>query len=318
MIWIALAAVGVIPQEAISRLIEGSMGSERAWTGTLRNMAPLLLAGTGVFIAFKAGLFNIGAEGQMVMGGLASVAVLLAMPNPAGLGLSIVAGIAAGAVWALPAGLIKAYRGGHEVITTIMLNAIAVAISGWLLHGALRNPEQESATTEVIDQAAQLPSAIEIPPLRISWAVVLAIGLALAVWWWMRRTTSGFELRAAGENPIAAKFAGVPTERVTVWAMAVSGAFSGLGGALLVSADQHRFYEGITSGYGFDALGVALLAGGASLLLLPSALLFAVIAKGTASLSILGVPKPISSLLLGLIIIVFAAYRYRKEPQGRD
>ena len=307
-----LSAIDVLPLAAAAKLIDGSMGSPGAWTETLKEMTPLLIAGLAVFVALRAGLFNIGAEGQLTMGAMAAVVVALKIPNTFGMVLAVVAGILAGALWALPAGLIKAYRGGHEVITTIMLNNIALFLTAGIVNGPLNSPTAEGTTTSVLLEPSWLPTVYQIEKFTMSWALVIAIALVWGMAVWFKRTVAGYELIATGASQSAAETAGVEVKRVTVRAMAVSGALAGLAGAFQVLAYEHRFYGGFASGFGFDALGVALLAGTSPWGVVPSAFLFGVLSKGTTSIQILGVPKGLSGILLGLLIIVFAAYRYRR------
>jgi simple sugar transport system permease protein len=308
---LALIAVGVMPAEAAMELVRGSMGTKNAWNETLKLTTPLLIAGLAVFIALRAGLFNIGAEGQLLVGGLCGTVVALNVEGVLGTVLACLAGLVAGGLWALPAGLIKAYRNGHEVITTIMLNNIAAALVAGLVAGPLRQ-EGMSTSTEVVAESTWLPSLYENVPFRLNIALVGALLLVWGVAVWIKRTVAGYELSATGANPKAAATAGVEVKRVTVRAMTVSGALSGLAGAVQVLAYEHNFYVGFSSGFGFDALGVALLAGGSPWGAVPSALLFGALGKGTTSIQVLGVPKGLSGILLGVIIIVFAAYRYRR------
>lgn len=307
-----LSAIEVMPLDAARVLIVGSMGKQSAWKETLKEMTPLLIAGLAVFVALRAGLFNIGAEGQLTVGAMAAVIVALKIPNAFGMVLAIVAGTCAGALWALPAGLIKAYRGGHEVITTIMLNNIALYLTIGLVSGPLNSVTSEGVTTDVLVEQSWLPNAYQNEGFRLSWALLIALALVWGMAVWFKRTVAGYELRATGASESAAATAGVEVKRVTVRAMAVSGALAGLAGAFQVLAYEHRFYGYFSSGFGFDALGVALLAGSSPWGVVPSAFLFAVLSKGTTSMQTLGVPKGLSGILLGLLIIVFAAYRYRR------
>jgi len=307
-----LLAVGVGPVPALKELIEGSMGSKYAWAQTLKEITPLVIAGLAVFVALRAGLFNIGAEGQLLIGALAASAVALNVPNVFGMLLAIIVGTIAGGLWALPAGLIKAYRGGHEVITTIMLNSIAGSVVFWFLSGPLKSDKIDGTLTDEMPKQTWLPNIYEDLPLRVNWVLVVALILVAALAVWFKRTVSGYELNATGANPKAAETAGVKVKKVTVKAMVFSGALAGLAGAFQVLAYEHQFYDGFSSGFGFDALGVALLAGGSPWGVLPAAILFGILGTGTSSMQLLGVPKGLSGILLGLLIIVFAAYRYRK------
>jgi simple sugar transport system permease protein len=308
-----LVAIGVMPQDALFGLLRGSLGTANGWNETLKHTTPLLIAGLAVFIALRAGLFNIGAEGQLLVGALAATAVALRVPSGLGTVLSVLAGTLAGAVWAYPAGWIKAHRNGHEVITTIMLNNVAVALAVGLVAGPLKNKATSSTSTDVVSEATWLPFLYQDPPLRVSAVLPFAILLVWGVAVWVKRTVAGYELRATGANPRAASTAGIEVKRVTVRAMCLSGALAGLAGALQMLAYEHNFYAGFSSGFGFDALGVALLAGGSAWGVVPAAFGFGILAKGTTSIQVLGVPKGLSGILLAALIIVFAAYRYRKE-----
>ena len=312
LVALCLVAVGVMPGKALSELVTGSVGTPNAWNETLKMATPLVISGLAVYVALRAGLFNIGAEGQLLVGGLAATVVALRVPGAFGVVLSVLAGIAGGALWALPAGLIKAYRNGHEVITTIMLNNVAAAVAIGLVSGPLRGQTGLSTTTDTIHESMWLPALYSDPPLRINVILPISVLLVWAVAIWVRRTVSGYELCATGANPKAAATGGVEVKCVTVRAMTLSGALAGLAGAFQVLAHEHKFYPGFSSGYGFDALGVALLSGGSPWGVVPSALLFGALNKGTSSLQFLGVPKGLSGILLGALIIVFAAYRYRR------
>lgn len=309
----ALAWAHVGAWEAARTLLSGSLGSPAAIAGTLRETTPLLIGGAAVYVALRAGLFNIGVEGQLLVGALVCAATAYRLPGSVGLAVGLVAGSAAGALWALPAGLIKAYRGGHEVVTTIMLNSVALYLTSALAAGPLKDPSQQSPSTPSISDATRFPTVLSNPPAQLSLATILAILGVVWLWIWLGRSVAGFELSAAGKNPVAARFAGIDVRRTIVRAMVGSGALGGLAGAVQVLAFEGRFYAGMSPGYGFDALGVAILAGGSAFALIPSAVLFGILAKGGTSVQILGVPKGISYVLLGVIILIAASLRYRKE-----
>lgn len=313
LVWLS----GVSPGDAVVGLFRGSLGSPNAINGTIRETTPLLIAGIAVFIALRAGLFNIGVEGQLLMGACASAAVALAVPGGFGMVLAIVAGVGAGAVWALPAGLIKAYRGGHEVITTIMLNAVALNVTAALVAGPMKGPGEQAPTTANLSPSSMLPVLWQSGPLRLSLAVVLALAVLFAFAFWYRRYVAAYELRLTGANPEAARFAGVRTSRVQASAMTLSGAVGGLAGAVQVLGYEGRFYANFSPGYGFDALGVAILAGSTPLGLIPSALFFGILNQGSTRLQILGIPKGITWIVLAMLIIIFATVRYRRS-QSHD
>lgn len=307
-----LHAVGVTPLDSLSEILRGSMGSKGAWSETLKQTAPLLLVGVAVFLALKAGLFNIGAEGQFLIGGLCSTAVALNMHSWFGAVVAIIAGIIGGCLWALPAGLIKAYKNGHEVITTIMLNNIAAAIVLAVVSGPMQNSHGLGSSTNPVQASTWIPPLYESLPLKISATLPFIFIIIGVIAYWFKRSVGGFETCATGANKTAAEFAGINVKRVTIRVMATSGAIAGLAGAIQVLAYEHDFFLGFSSGYGFDALGVAILAGNSPWGIVPSAFLFGVLAKGTTSIQLLGVPKGLSGILLGIIIIVVAAYRFRK------
>jgi simple sugar transport system permease protein len=280
--------------------------------GTLKEATPLLIAGIAVFIALRAGLFNIGVEGQLLMGAMAAAEVVLRVPGSAGICLGILAAALAGALWAWPAGLIRAYRNGHEVITTIMLNSCAANLTSYLVAGPLKASGQGEPTTPSIAVTSYLPSYNGPQGLQISFGLAAGVLIAGLVWVWLRRSVSGYELQAVGANPTAAAFAGLDPKRVVVRSMLTSGAVAGIAGAVQVLAYEGRFYSDFSPGYGFNALGVALLAGSNPFALIPAGLLFGILAKGGTALQIDGVPKGITTVILGLLIVVAAAIRYRR------
>ena len=326
MNWKLLALIGVAiailsaalllahesPLHSLQILIHGSLGTPAAISGTLRETTPLLIAGLAVFIALRAGLFNIGVEGQLVVGAAACTFIALKIPTLMGMLLGIGAGMVAGALWALPAGLIKAYRNGHEVITTIMLNNIALYLTTALVSGPMKDPTQQDTATPNVANATRIPWIYNHPPVQINLALVFGILVAVGMAIWLKRTVAGYELQAVGANPVAAKFAGISTAKRTMLAMTVSGALGGLAGAVQVLAYEGRFYEGFSPGYGFDALGVALLAGSSAYGVLPASLLFGILSKGGTALQIEGVPKGITTVVLGFLILIAAVIRYRK------
>jgi simple sugar transport system permease protein len=300
------------PWEALKVLFHGSLGSASAFSGTLRETTPLLLCGIAVFIGLKAGLFNIGVEGQLIVGAMTSAAIGLRFPGPAGVLLAILGATVIGALWALPAGIIKAYRGGHEVITTIMLNNVAIYVTNAIVAGPLRDTTQESPTTRILNEHTRLPFLYKTPVLEVSSGILFGVILLVLFARWLNRYVSGYELRLAGANGRAARLAGVNTRKSIVYSMAVSGAIAGLAGAVQVLGYTYRFYSDFSPGYGFNALGVALLAGGSVLAILPAAFFFGILTKGSSALQLLGIPKGSSFIVLGLLVAVFAALRYRK------
>lgn len=306
---IALAGVG--PGLAAQQLWQGNFGSVQSINDLFKEIAPLLLLGAAVYVALKAGLFNIGAEGQFVVGAIACAGVALRFDGFPGIALGALAGCIAGAVWAWPAGWIRAYRGGHEVITTIMLNNVAIQITALLVAGPLKDPSQQGTTTRILSAETRLPNFV-FQGVTINTSIVIGIGIAVLGAYWLNRFVGGYELRAVGANPVASTVAGISTQKVQLWSMVTSGAVAGLAGAFQVLAFEGRFFKDFSPGYGFDALGVALLAGPSMIGVIPAAIGFGILNNGRTALSIIGIPKGITSVILGLLIIVVASIRYRK------
>jgi ABC-type uncharacterized transport system permease subunit len=313
VVWLGLWFSGTSPWEAGMAIGRSSMGGARAWTGTLREWTPLLLTGLAVFVALRAGLFNIGVEGQLIVGALCAAETAIHVAGVAGLILAILAGIGGGALYALAPGWIRAYRGGYEVITTIMLNWTAVIVTTWLIGNPLKKAGAGSPVTPDIAPGTEVPLLLS-GRLTVSWILPLAVFMFLVVCWWLTRTVNGFEFRLVGANPRAAEFAGLTTKRVMLATMVISGAIAGLTGALLVLGYEHNFSPAISASYGFVALGVALLAGTAPIALLFTAFLFAMLSQGALGLQD-HAPKGLIGVLSGLVLIVFAAWRYRRLPE---
>lgn len=317
LVYLAFVVAGAEPMKAMLDIFKSSLGNAKSITQTLKEFTPLLISGLAVFLALRAGLFNIGVEGQFTIGALTSAVVALRIPGIAGIFVGIVAGMAAGALWALPAAWIKAYRGGHEVITTIMLNNIAGLMATALAAGVFKDPKEESPTTATLPAGQILPNALTIGDLSINSGVLLGIIATGIFWYWLRKTVSGYELQAVGANPTAAQFAGVDHRKVLLRALLSSGAIGGLAGAVQVFSFEHRFYPSISSGYGFDALGVAMLSGSNPIGLLPSAALFGILNKSGPYIQVIdGVPKGLTLVVLALLIVIAAAVRYRKAGES--
>ncbi len=236
------------PGHCLQILLQGSLGSPAAIGDTLRETTPLLIAGLAVFVGLRAGLFNIGVDGQLVCGAAACTEVALHIPNLFGMLLGIACGMAAGALWALPAGLIKAYRNGHEVITTIMLNNVAGFVTYYMVSGPIKDPAQQDTITPNVPDATRLPWIYHHPPVQVNVGLLVGIVAAVGMALWLKRTVAGYELQAVGANATAAKFAGIATRRVMVSAMCVSGGIAGLAGAVEVLASRSHFSADFSPG----------------------------------------------------------------------
>lgn len=295
-------------------LFTGSVGSLSAVSETLTAAAPLTLAGLGIALGFRAGLFNIGAEGQVLVGGMAAVIVGFSfegLPIYIHLPLALIAGAVAGAAWASIAGWLRAATGAHEVITTIMLNLIAFRLVDYLL----RNPpvqklgRSDPISKSVLD-TAQLPHLFTWldPNLRVHAGIVLVIAAVIFVYWLLFHTTLGFEFRAAGYNPDAARYAGMRSGLIIVLVMAVAGALAGLAGANQVLGVLGRASPGFSGGVGFDAIAVALLGRSHPVGVLLAGLLFGALQAGGRQMQVAaGVSLDLIAIIQALIIIFIAA-----------
>lgn len=270
---------------------------------------PYIFAGLAVAIGFRGGLFNIGAEGQLFVGGLASVFVgysITSLPWFIHLPLALLAGILAGALWGAIPGFLKARTGAHEVINTIMMNYIAFRLTDYLLQGPMARPDNLPITVE-IEPSAYLPSLFP-RPMRIHWGFFLALGAAVLVWWFLWKTTRGLEIRMVGANPNAARYAGVNHTVIMVATMALSGALAGLAGASQILGVDHRMVRAFSTGYGFDSIALALLGNSHPLGVVLASLLFGFMRAGAARMqSVANVPVEIIRIIQAMVIIFVAA-----------
>jgi len=306
-----LLALGADPVRALAALLRGAFGDGLALENTLVRAGPLVLAGLAVALAFRAGVWNIGAEGQLYMGALAATALATrAAPGAPALvlvPLALAGGMASGALWAGAAALLKVRRGVSEVLGTLILNFIAVLAVAWAVHG----PLQETAAA--YPQSDRLPAAAELPllpgSLRLHAGLLFALLLPGLLWALLFRSAAGLRLRAAGLAPDAARYAGISPPRETVLALAASGALAGLAGALEVAGVTHRLFENLSPGYGFTAIAVALLARLHPIGVVPSALFFAVLASGAGAMQrSADVPSVAVQVIEGLVILLSVSF----------
>ncbi len=295
-------------------LFDGSVGSIAAFSETLTAAAPLTLAGLGIALAFRAGLFNIGAEGQLILGGMAAVVVGFAfkgLPAYVHLPLALLAGALAGALWASIAGWLRAATGAHEVITTIMLNLIALRLTDYLLKNPLiQKAGRTDPISESVLPSAQLPKLLAWldPNIRVHAGIIIVILAVAVVYWLLFRTTIGFEFRSSGANPDAARYAGMRSGLIIVLVMASAGALAGLAGANQVLGVLGRASPGFSGGAGFDAIAVALLGRSHPVGVLLAGLLFGALQAGGRQMQInAGVSLDLIAIIQALIIIFMAA-----------
>jgi simple sugar transport system permease protein len=312
-----MLATGVSPTNigrSFVALFVGSVGSLGAISETLTAAAPLTLAGLGIALGFRAGLFNIGAEGQVIMGGIAAVVVgfsLEGWPMWIHLPLALLAGAVAGALWASIAGWLRAATGAHEVITTIMLNLIAMRLVDFLLRNPFIQKEgRHDPISKSVLQSAELPRLFDWidPTLRVHAGIILVVLAVIFVWWLLFRTTTGFEFRAAGLNPDAARYAGMRSGLMLVLVLAFAGALAGLAGANQVLGVLGRVSPNFSGGVGFDAIAVALLGRSHPFGVLLAGLLFGALQAGGRQMQVsAGVSLDLIAIIQALIIIFIAA-----------
>lgn len=279
------------------------------FTESLVTATPYIFAGLSVALGFRAGLFNIGAEGQFFIGALCSAFVgysIKGLPMVIHLPLALLAGAVGGAVWGMIPGYLKAKFGAHEVVNTIMMNWIAFKLSDWLLNGPMKSSGFRPVTPNV-EASAELPRLFA-DPLRFNVGFFLALLVAYLVYWFLFKTTIGFEIRSVGANPDAAKYAGMNIVKNLVLVMALAGGLAGLAGSAQVLGVDHWVGQGFSAGYGFDAIALALLGKSHPFGVVLSALLFGFLRSGATNMqSRAGIPIDIISIIQGLVIIFIAA-----------
>ena len=315
LLWLALRLAGFDASLALGALWRGSFGNWYALTSsTLVRATPLVLTGLAVAVAFRAGVWNIGADGQLLVGAAVATAVGLALgtaPAWVLLPLALVAGAVGGGCWAGIAALLRTRFGVLEVISTIMLNFVALDLVGYLVRGPLQEPSHAYPQSNPISAAMHLP--ILIAGTRLHWGFVAAVAAAVLLWWGMRSTAAGFRVRAIGANADAARVAGrIDVARTTTNVLLLSGALSGLAGAIEVSGVTFALYENISPGYGYTAIAVALLAGLDPLAVLGTGILFGGLEAGALSMQReASVPSVVVTAVEAALVLVLLALSRR-------
>ena len=320
--WDFFKFAGIAVWDGYAALLSGSVGSSGAIVRTLERAAPLICAGLGVSLAFRAGMFNIGAQGQMLVGGIACGWIGFQLDLPAGLHLllALAGALVVGGLWGGLAGLLKARTGAHEVITTIMLNYVGrFLLLYFLAKEAFQRPGADNLLSPPVADSAAFPSI-----LGLHTGFFLAVLAALGIWWLLERSTWGFEIRAVGANPDAARTAGMSVARVYVTAMTIAGMLAGLAVAMQLLGRQDPLSDQIAGSIGFDAITVALLGRATPLGTVLAGLLFGALSSGGLSMqAAAGVPPEMSQVLQAMIVLFVAApalirgvFRMRGTGQG--
>lgn len=314
-------ATGRSPAVAFAALVDGAFGSRDSWAEVAVKACPLVFTGLAVAVAFRAGIWNIGAEGQLAAGALA-VAALAAiaenhLPRLLALPLGLTAAAVAGAAWAAIAALLKLRRGVNEVIATIMLNFVAAALVSYLVQGPLMERGGRYPQTDLLPLEFQLP---RWAPYRVHAGLLVAIVAAAATHVGLLYWRAGFETRAAGANPAAARLAGVPVERRLFWAFLASGALAGLAGGVELSAITRRLYERFSPGWGYTAIAVALLGRLSPAGVVVAAVFFGALDAGSNAMQraagVSAVAVYIAQACVILFLAAFEGRRQRKHTTG--
>jgi simple sugar transport system permease protein len=306
------------PLEAYRGLLEGAFGSPRAISATFIWATPYIFAGLAVALAFKGGLFNIGAEGQLALGALAAAWLGYGLPKALGttipaiihVPICVIGGALAGGLWGAIPGWLKARFGAHEVINTIMMNYIALGLVSFLLNGPMKDPSPTNviARTPEIAETARLAPLFADPALRVHWGTVLAFIVAFLVWFLLWKMTVGFEIRTVGTSSGAARYAGINVGRTIILTMFLSGALAGLAGAIEVTGLNYRHELSFALGYGFDAIAIALLGRTHPFGVVLAAILFGAMRSGATRMQFLTqIPIDIISVVQALILLFVAA-----------
>jgi general nucleoside transport system permease protein len=311
---------GVPPFAIISAIWSGAWGSEGAIATTLTKVTPLLLTGLAVALAYQARLLNIGGEGQLTLGALsaASFAVAAApLPWPILLPLTLLAGAVAGGLWALPSVWLRQKRGVHEVISTLLLNYLALYLAEYLVLGPLGDGTAMGRTPEMPSEAALSPW-LQIGIQGLTAAPLFALLLTLVAQIWLRRTVWGFEVMATGNNPAAALAAGIAADRWQRRMFVLSGALAGLAGALEVLAVHHRFYRAFSPGYGFDGITAAFLVKATPGWLWLSSLLLASLRAADKWLQLMIGLSPNTILVIQAVLLLAVACHWMHPSKWRQ
>jgi simple sugar transport system permease protein len=310
----AVLVVGASPREAAAAAFAACLGSPWAVQESLVKTVPLMWCGLAVALSFRAGVWNIGAEGQLVIGAIAATAAgLLLPPGWYSVPGVLLAGAAGGAAWAGIAAALRSYAGVNEVLSTILLNLVAQAVLGWVVHGPLQESSGAYPQSDLLPEQAWLAQPLQPGRLHSGLLVVLVATVFLTLA--LRRTGWGLGVRAVGDNPEAARSCGLPVARIQGGALMISGALAGLGGAVEVAGITHRLFESLSPGWGYSAIAVALLGNLEPVGVAFAAALFGGMAAASGGMQRgAGVPAVAALLIQGLVVVALAWLSRRERP----
>lgn len=312
-----IAVCGAAPTEAYQLFFRGIFGTPAGFAEIFVKACPLILTGLGCAVAYRTGFFNIGAEGQFYVGAMASTLVALhctAIPGVLRIALSLIVGFFAGGLWALVAAIFKAKFNISEIIVTIMLNYIAINFLGYAVRSFLMDPEGNVPQSAKIEESVQLGTLI--PATRFHAGIVIAVVCVIVVWFFLEKTTMGYELRAVGLNKRGSACNGISVMKNIVLSAFLSGGLSAVAGGIEVLAIQKKLMEGISSGCGYTAVLIALVAFNNPIGVFFTAILYAAMQVGAGSMQRqLGVPSAIVNILIGVVVILILGrklFHFRK------
>lgn len=326
---VMLLLLKVNPIEAYSAMWEGAFGSKNALAETLVKATPLLLVGLGICISFRGDVINIGGEGQMIVGAIMGTLVGITLVDWSGwvvIPVALLVGFAGGAIWGGIPGILKAYFNVNEILSTVMMNAIAVQLMNFLLRGPMIDPSQAELASK-IPQTARLSDAFRLPrwvPTRLHLGALIAVALAVLVYFLLWRTSWGYRIRAVGQNPHASKYAGIKVKNYVVLALVLSGAFAGLAGAMQVYGVNFRMItdgsaSGFTGSAGFNGIVAALFGQLHPIGTIPASILFGALLVGANKMQrVVQVPSALITALNGLVVVfVVSSEIWRRKRQKR-
>ena len=326
---VMLLLLKVNPIEAYKAMWDGAFGSQNAVAETLVKATPLLLVGLGICISFRGDVINIGGEGQMIVGALLGTLVGITLVNWPGwalVPLAILSGFLGGAIWGGIPGFLKAYFNVNEILSTVMMNAIAVQLMNFLLRGPMIDPSQAELASK-IPQTARLADAFRLPrwvPTRLHLGALIAVILAILVYILLWRTSWGYRIRAVGQNPNASRYAGIKVKNYVVLALVLSGAFAGLAGVMQVYGVNFRMItdgsaSGFTGSAGFNGIVAALFGQLHPIGTIPASILFGALLVGANKMQrVVQVPSALITALNGLVVVfVVSSEIWRRRRQRR-